>query len=173
MTKAGLAVLAAALAICLGGASDALATRTAVPASVDFGTVKNGPWGGRLAATVTYEISADETLRYAYNRASGGAPDGSTQFSVGGGDCYSLFPPPPQVPASCSIVIQFDYSQSARGLSIGALVIDPDTNFDTTADQLTVPLRADVLPFLKKKKCKKKRRRAAAGAKVKRCKKKR
>ena len=144
------------------------------PTSVDFGTISAAPTGGRLEKTVTYSISADEILRYAYERADGGAPNGSTQFSVGGGNCYSLFPPPPLTPASCTIVIEFDYSRSARGPSTGGLVIDADADFSTTADQLTVPLRANVSGTqsrggIKKRKCRKPRRRhgAASAAKAK------
>jgi hypothetical protein len=164
-----LAVLAASAVVFVCGSKAAEASRTASPASVDFGTIKNGPAGGRASATVLYAITADEPIRYAYTRASGGAANGTTQFSIGGGDCYSVFPPLPLMAASCSTVIQFDYSRAAAGLSTGTLVIDGDTNFDTTADQLPVPLRANVVA-LHKRKCKKNRNRSAAG--VKKCKRK-
>jgi hypothetical protein len=150
-TKCVLAVLAATAVAFVCGSTAAQASRTASPPSLDFGTIKNWPAGGRATTSLTYSISADELNRYAYNRASGGAPDGSTQFSVGGGDCYSVFPPPLLTPASCTIVIQFDYGASARGPSTGTLVIDADTNFDTTADQTIVPLAAYVISNAKKR----------------------
>jgi hypothetical protein len=169
-TERVLAVLAVLAVVCLGASTEARASRTVEPASVDFGTIGNAPAGGHVTATVTYSISAREALRYAYVRAAGGAPDGSAQFSVGGGDCYSRFPPVPMVPASCRIVIEFDYSRATAGLSTGTLLVDADTNFNTTADQLNVPLRANVLVLTRKKGCKKKRKalresRSAAKAK--------
>jgi hypothetical protein len=152
------------------GSTAAQASRTVSPASVDFGIIKNWPAGGRASATVTYSISADEAFRYAWSRADGGALNGSTQFSVGGGNCYTAFPTPIGAPASCSILIQFDYAPSARGLSTGTLVIDGDTRFETTADQTIVPLSAYVVGF--KRKCKKKRHAGAAEAAKKKCRKK-
>jgi hypothetical protein len=164
MTRGVLAAMAAAVAVCLG-ATGAQASRTVTPTSLDFGTISNGRAGGRAERTVIYSISSDETLRYAYVRGDGGAPDLTTQFSVGGGNCYTAFPPLPMTPASCAIVIQFDYSPIARGLSTGTLLIDGDTNFSTTADELTVPLSANVLAY--KKRCKKKHPQAAAAKKCK------
>jgi hypothetical protein len=148
----------------------ASATRSAEPPSLDFGVIKNWPAGGRAGATVTYSVSADETFRYAWTRADGGALDGSTQFSVGGGNCYTAFPTPIGAPASCSVVIHFDYARTARGISNGALVIDGDARFDTTADQTIVPLSAYVIGL--KRKCKKRRGGSAEFAKRK-CKRKR
>jgi hypothetical protein len=172
--KTKLALIASAAAVVAGLLAPATsqATRTVTPASLDFGTIKNGAAGGRASASVVYAISADELGRYAYTRAGGGASDASTQFSIGGGDCYSVFPPAPQVPASCTTVIQFDYSRAARGISTGTLVIDGDTDFETTSDQIVVPLRANLDPWAKKKACKKHRRESAA-AKKRKCRKKR
>ena len=153
-TKCVLAVLAASAVLFVCGSTPAHAARTVSPSSVDFGTVQNGSAGGRLSATVTYSISADELDRYAYNRADGGAPDGSTQFSVGGGNCYSVFPPLPATPASCTIIIDFDYAPSAKGLSTGTLLIDSDANFSTSKDQLIVPLSANLLAGVQRRKCK-------------------
>src|SRR3954468_16906958 len=113
------AVAIAAVFLCL--AASAEASRTVSPTSVDFGTVKNAAAGGRLETTVIYSISADEKLRYAFNQASGGAPNGSTQFSVAGGNCATAFPTLLGAPASCAILIQFDYASKASGLSTGTL----------------------------------------------------
>jgi hypothetical protein len=170
-TKSILASVAVMAAVLVCGAAPAHASRSAAPASVDFGTVKNGRAGGRLETSVTYSISADETLRYGFYRASGGAPDGSTQFSVGGGNCATAFPTLLGVPASCTILIQFDYASKARGLSTGTLVIDADGDFSTPADQTTVPLEADLIAYKPKRKCRKHSRSAAAAKK--RCGKKR
>jgi hypothetical protein len=170
-TESVLLFLAVVAAVLIGGASSAHASRFAAPPAVDFGTVRNGPAGGRLQTTVTYSISADEMLRYAFNQASGGAPNGSTQFSVGGGNCATAFPTLQGSPASCTILIQFDYASKASGLSTGNLVIDADGVFSTPADETTVPLRANLLAYKPKKRCKKKRR-SAAPAKAKKCKRK-
>jgi hypothetical protein len=166
-------LLLASVAAVLIGAAQADASRTATPPSVDFGTVRNGPAGGRLETAVTYTISGDETLRYAFNMASGGAPNGSTQFSVGGGNCATAFPTVLGAPASCTILIQFDYARTASGLSTGSLVIDADGLYSTPADETTVPLRANLLAYKpkKKKRCTKKLR-SAAPAKAKKCKRK-
>lgn len=166
-----LLLLASTAAVLIAGAAPARASRMAVPAAVDFGTEKNGRAGGRLETTVTYAISADETLRYAFYQASGGAPNGSTQFSVGGSNCATTFPTLIGVPASCTILIQFDYASKAKGLSTGALVIDADGVLSTPADETTVPLSANLLAYKPKKRCKKKRRSAAEAKK--KCKKKR
>jgi hypothetical protein len=166
-----LAVIAATAVTFFCGSTAAQASRTVSPASLDFGVIKNWPAGGRAGATLTYSVSADETFRYAWTRADGGALDGSTQFSIGGGNCYTAFPTPTGAPASCSILIHFDYARSARGISSGALVIDGDARFDTTADQTIVPLSAYVIGL--KKKCRKKRRGGSAEFAKRKCKKKR
>ncbi len=144
--------------------------RLAPPTSAACRSVKNGPAGGRLETSVTYSISADEMLRYGFNQASGGAPNGSTQFSVGGGNCATAFPTLMGSPASCTILIQFDYASKASGLSTGSLVIDADGVFSTPADETTVPLRANLLAYKTRKKCKKPR--SAAPAKARKCKRK-
>jgi hypothetical protein len=164
-------VAVAAVSLCLSASADA--SRTASPTSVDFGTVKNGRAGGRLETTVAYSISADETHRYAFSQASGGAPNGSTQFSVGGGNCATAFPTLLGAPASCAIVIQFDYASKASGLSTGTLVIDADGAFSTLADQTTVPLRANLTAYKPKKKCKKRKAGGSAESARKKCRKKR
>jgi hypothetical protein len=155
----------------LVAAPSAAATRSADSAFLESGLIKNWPAGGRARATVTYSVSADETFRYGWSRTDGGALNGSTQFSVGGGNCYTAFPTPIGAAAACFILIQFDYARTARGLSTGTLVIDGDTRFDTTADQTIVPLRAEVLGL--KRKCKKKRRAGSAEAATSKCKRKR